>query len=137
MRPHCTLRDHRHALQLHTPVNPAVEDAHASAVARRIVCTSCGHPITTEQQRIEVKGGHEHRCVNPDGLIFHIGCFHGAPGCITHGAPTTEFTWFPGFTWNYALCAGCSILLGWQYHGADAATFFGLILNRLASERSH
>ena len=137
MQPHSTLRSDRRDPEVRTPVKPAVEDEHGLLSGRRIVCAACGHAITTERQRIEVKGRHEHRCVNPDSVIFHIGCFHRAPGCIVHGVPITEFTWFPGFAWNYALCAGCFSLLGWHYQGADAAGFFGLILDRLATERSH
>lgn len=111
------------------------EDAGISATRRRLVCSLCRHPITTEQERIAVNGSHEHRCVNPDGLLFHIGCFRNAPGCTDQGGPTTEFTWFAGFAWNYALCNACSTLLGWKFQGSDAPSFFGLILNRLASER--
>jgi hypothetical protein len=136
MHPQCSLRRGRTDPEVRTPVKPASVVDHGSAVGRRILCAACGHTITSEQQRIEVNGRHEHRCVNPAGIIFHIGCFQRAPGCLTHGVPTTEFTWFPGFGWNYALCGGCSVLLGWQYQG-PAATFFGLILNRLATERSH
>ena len=137
MQPHSTLRRDRHDPEVRTRVKPAAEDEPAWLVGRRIVCAGCGHPITTERQRIEMKGRHEHRCVNPDGVVFHIGCFHGAPGCASHGAPTTEFTWFAGFAWNYALCDDCSTLLGWKYHGTDGASFFGLILNRLATADEH
>jgi hypothetical protein len=139
MQPHSTLRHDRQDPEVRAPVQPAVEDGQRSMTGRRIVCAACGHPITTERQRIEVNGRHEHRCVNPDGVLFHIGCFHRAPGCVTQGVPTTAFTWFPGFAWTYALCAVCSTLLGWQYQGVDASSFFGLILNRLttAHERPH
>jgi hypothetical protein len=133
MHPHLALRRDQPDPQLRSPVKTAAEDELGTLIGRRIVCAACGHPVTTERQCMEMNGRHEHRCVNPDGVIFHIGCFRHAPGCVTHGVPTTEFTWFPSFAWNYALCAGCSTLLGWQYHGADAAVFFGLILNRLAT----
>lgn len=139
MQPRYTLRRDRPHREVHTPTKPVVEDEHGSTTERRIVCAVCGHHITTERERIEVQGRHEHRCVNPDSVIFHIGCFQRAPGCASHGVPTLEFTWFPGFAWNYALCNSCSTLLGWKYHGTDAPSFFGLILSRLATayERSH
>ncbi|HVO28258.1 MAG TPA: cereblon family protein [Candidatus Margulisiibacteriota bacterium] len=132
MQPQSTLRRNRLDPQLHSPVKPALTNDRESTAARRIVCASCGHAITTERQRIEMAGRHEHRCVNPDGVIFHIGCFRYAPGCVIRGVPTTEFTWFPGYAWSYALCDGCATLLGWYYQSNDAA-FFGLILNRLAT----
>lgn len=100
---------------------------------RAIACAACGHPITTERERIRVDGSHDHRCVNPHGIHFHIGCFRSAPGCRVTGTPTLDFTWFAGFGWSYALCGNCAALLGWRYDGADGASFYGLILDRLAS----
>jgi hypothetical protein len=135
MQPLLLLRRDRLDPQLHSPVKPVLENDRESTTGGRIVCASCGHTITTERQRMEMKGRHEHRCVNPDGVIFHIACFRHAPGCASHGVPTTEFTWFPGFAWSYALCGRCATMLGWRYQSTEAA-FFGLILNRLATERS-
>ncbi len=43
-------------------VEPIAEDANVLTAGRRIVCAACRHPITTEAQRIQVKGRHEHRC---------------------------------------------------------------------------
>jgi hypothetical protein len=139
MRPQATLRRGRHEPELQAPVKPTIEEERDVEAGRRIVCAACGHAITTERQRIEMHGRHEHRCVNPGGVIFHIACFRRAPGCVSHGVPTVQFTWFSGFAWSYALCAGCSTLLGWKYQGVDASPFFGLILDRLATarERSH
>ena len=139
MQPRSTLRRDSSDPALYAPTKPIAEDEQDSKASRRIICAACSYPITTERQRIEMNGGHEHRFVNPAGVVFHVGCFQQAPGCVAQGVPTTQFTWFPGFAWNYALCNACSTLLGWKYHGADAGPFFGLILNRLgtANERSH
>src|SRR5262245_49276952 len=108
-------------------VGNAEQEATTTTSRGRIVCAACGHAIAEERDRISVGGTHEHTCVNPHGLVFHIGCFAAASGCRAIGTPTTEFTWFAGFAWNYALCGSCAALLGWRYHGADAS-FFGLIL---------
>jgi hypothetical protein len=97
-----------------------------------LLCAACGHAITSERERIAVKGRHDHHCVNPAGLIFHIGCFRDARGCRVRGAATTEFTWFPGFAWRYAVCAACGEHLGWRFD-AEADGFFGLVLDRLRS----
>jgi hypothetical protein len=99
-------------------------------VDRAIVCAACAHRITSERQRVAVNGAHEHHCVNPAGYQFHIGCFRDAPGCTVWGAPTTEFTWFAGYAWCYALCGDCRAHLGWRFE-SDASGFFGLILARL------
>lgn len=75
-------------------------------------------------------GQHLHTLFNPAGLLFEIRCFDRAEGCEVHGDRTTEFTWFPGFAWNYAVCAACLEHLGWHFEGAGRG-FFGLIRERL------
>ena len=52
---------------------------------KRLFCAACGHPVTHQDERIQVNGGHEHRCTNPAGYTFEIGCFHEAGGCIAVG----------------------------------------------------
>lgn len=100
---------------------------HAERVLR---CRRCGHPVTTEQARRSVNGRHVHHLFNPAGILFEVGCFEAAPGCRFDGALTTEFTWFPGFAWRYALCGGCGSHLGWEYQG-EAGGFAGLIVTEL------
>jgi hypothetical protein len=99
---------------------------------RRLFCALCRHPITHQDERIEVNGGHQHRCTNPGGYTFDIGCFREAAGCIAVGAATGAYTWFRGYEWRVALCASCERHLGWRFDGS-ADHFHGLILNRLTS----
>jgi hypothetical protein len=101
-----------------------------SARRRPLVCAACGRGVTWEDQRREVSGRHAHTRVNPAGIEFHFGCFVEAEGCVVHGPPTDEDTWFPGCAWQFAHCGGCGTHLGWFFSGADA--FFGLVLARLA-----
>jgi hypothetical protein len=77
-----------------------------------------------------MSGAHEHRFQNPEGYRFHIGCFARAFGCVPLGNPTSEFTWFPGYSWQIELCGGCREHLGWLYQSGSRA-FHGLILDRL------
>jgi len=80
-----------------------------------------------------VNGRDRHAFVNPAGLVFEIVCFRTAPGCRRAGAPTAEWTWFPGYAWRLAVCGRCAVHLGWAYQGtADA--FFGLIPDRLVND---
>ncbi len=96
---------------------------------RVLACSSCLHAVTTSAARIEVGGRHEHSFVNPHGLRFRIGCFASA-AAVPVGEPSAYWTWFPGFRWQIAVCAGCSGHLGWRFLSADS-TFHGLILDRL------
>lgn len=109
-------------------------ERHAADIAPRngaaLCCRGCGGRITETAERIERAGNHRHCCTNPHGQRFEIGCFAAAGGCACHGAPTSEFTWFPGYTWRIALCAACGRHLGWHYQG-NVPSFFGLILDRL------
>ena len=96
-----------------------------------LICGTCGHSITTSQNRIAVAGSHIHRCMNRAGFLFELGCFDEAPGCNVTGEKDDDYSWFPGYTWRYALCAQCQSHLGWLFENDDV--FFGLVNNRLRS----
>lgn len=89
-------------------------------------CRSCRQAITAERFRIQVDGAHQHRFLNPSAQVYDVCCFQWAPGAVISGRPTTEFSWFADYLWQYALCEQCKTHLGWFYDdGSDA--FFGLI----------
>jgi hypothetical protein len=95
-----------------------------------IRCKSCGNTITSVDALISVAGQHHHSFTNPAGIHYTIGCFSTARGCLNMGEPTSEFTWFPGYTWCYSVCSKCYNHIGWFYQSGES-TFYGLILNRL------
>jgi len=109
---------------------PAPTDERQAAPERAILCATCGHTITRERERIRILDAHEHRFMNPAGILFHIGCFAHAEGCVSIGAPSADYPWFPGFAWRIALCGGCSDHLGWRFQSPDRA-FYGLRVDRL------
>jgi len=96
----------------------------------QIVCRCCGLLITSVNQRIEFNGTHEHTFTNPEGIVFHIGCFARVQGCLFAGQPTTAWSWFRGYLWSVAYCAGCGSHLGWRYSAGDDL-FFGLVLRSI------
>ncbi|CAN2040732.1 CULT domain-containing protein [Candidatus Magnetomoraceae bacterium gMMP-15] len=97
----------------------------------QILCKICKNKITLHDNIIEINGSHKHIFTNPAGIIFQIGCFSMADGCIQHGLSTTEHTWFAGFSWRFAFCSSCHSHLGWFYHSKGTESFYGLILNYL------
>jgi hypothetical protein len=100
---------------------------------RAIVCAACGAAITSPIHRMAIHGAHEHRFMNPAGVLFHIGCFAHAVGCTIIGPDSLEYPWFPGFAWRYAMCGACGQHLGWHFRETrEPDGFFGLILDRLA-----
>jgi hypothetical protein len=118
-----------------TKANPTSESGDPGR-GGRLMCAHCNAPITTDDQRIEVSGRHEHYFVNPHGFDFHVGCFGEAPGATSAGRASSEFTWFPGHTWQMALCSACTTHLGWLFR-SPRAVFHGLILDRLIRVDDH
>ena len=95
-----------------------------------LVCTSCLNTITLRDHAVPVNGSHTHTFFNPQGIVFELGCFREASGCLAMGDATAEFTWFAGSLWRFALCRKCGIHLGWHYEMRETE-FYGLILARL------
>jgi hypothetical protein len=85
---------------------------------RTIVCAACGASITSRGQRIAIQSAHEHRFMNPAGILFHIGYFAHAIGCTIVGPDSLEYPWFPGFAWRFAMCASCGQHPGWHFRRA-------------------
>ncbi|WP_130470914.1 cereblon family protein [Candidatus Magnetaquicoccus inordinatus] len=96
-----------------------------------LYCARCRHKITSLTDKWSIHGKDEFTFFNPAGILFHIGCFQEASGCLVTGIPSSEFSWFPGFLWQMAHCSACQIHLGWLFVGAPGEDFFGLILARL------
>ena len=96
-----------------------------------ILCRACNHKITTYKEKINVNGSNHHTFANPNGIIFDIGCYKTAPGCLYTGPFTGEFSWFKGYMWRVSICASCLAHLGWLFLSAKNDFFCGLILDRL------
>lgn len=96
-----------------------------------LYCRQCLAPVTKVKEGMSVRGNQSHVFTNPEGLVFEIGCFARAPGCVKQGRATPRFSWFPPRAWRIALCRSCASHLGWYYEGGDTSSFYGLIVNRL------
>lgn len=96
-------------------------------------CARCSAVITTESNRTEMSGSHDHQFTNPAGYRYHIGCFDQALGCSISGSATDDETWFAGYRWRLANCGECNAQLGWFFDSGEHH-FFGLILERLARD---
>jgi len=95
-----------------------------------LLCLSCLNQITRRDHAVRVNGSHTHTFFNPQGIVFELGCFRKASGCLVMGEPTSEFTWFADSVWRFTLCRKCGIHLGWHYELRESE-FYGLILARL------
>ena len=111
-----------------------VEEPRSSTEDEKWVrCAACGARLAPEQARIDIDGSHEHERMNPSGLRFVLACFAVAPGCEPNGPPSPVWTWFPGHEWQIALCRGCGAHVGWSFHAAERAPFYGLVRDRTVS----
>ena len=104
---------------------------------RVLVCAVCRRRITSESARMTKAGRHLHVFANPLGLVFEVGCFNVAAGCLRTGPPSLDFTWFPGYAWQPAVCSGCGGHMGWFYQDASGDAFWGLLVERLEPEDDH
>ncbi|MBN2403856.1 MAG: hypothetical protein JXN64_15885 [Spirochaetes bacterium] len=111
-------------------IESASDDESRTERGRLILCRFCSNIITSPENIIEIDGKHNYTFTNPAGNTFRIGCFSSAEGCLNYGEPSDEYTWFPGFTWCFAMCTGCYSHLGWFYE-SGMSSFYGLILNNL------
>lgn len=119
----------KHSLKPGQPKNePSGEEKEETS--RAVLCHMCRSVLTYLRSEVSIHGRHLHTFFNPAGIVYEIRCFSEAPGCVTHGKPTDEFTWFSGFTWEYCLCGTCFDHLGWFYKAPDSS-FFGLINAKL------
>ncbi|MDX1518899.1 MAG: cereblon family protein [Gammaproteobacteria bacterium] len=96
---------------------------------QKLLCRICEQAVSSENNRIPVNASHDHTCINPAGIEFHIGCFDQAPGCAPVGPASFEHTWFAGHAWQVTVCKNCHEHLGWYFR--NSTSFYGLILNKL------
>jgi hypothetical protein len=94
-----------------------------------IRCSVCEAAITGHRESVTIDNRHEHAFFNPAGIAFEIRCFRRAPGAVALGTPSSDFTWFPPYRWQVALCATCQTHLGWLF--TNGGSFYGLIAARL------
>ena len=111
-------------------VMPEEEDRSEHEEERVLRCKACRFTITTPKERFSKDGKHQHTFFNPAGIVYEIGCFNDAPGCLIDGLRSREFSWFAGYSWQVVYCTSCQEHLGWYFSTAGNG-FFGLRLNGL------
>lgn len=108
----------------------------------KIACKACHYTITSPLSLYPIQGSSHHVFTNPSEMSFDLQTFESAEGCIISGSLLSQFSWFPGYRWQYAYCKGCGEHLGWHYVSAsdehsqsltkhEIPRFFGLITDHL------
>ncbi len=100
-----------------------------------LVCRRCATAISDARALFAIGADTPVRVfANPAGLLREVLTARAARNLTFVGPPTEEFTWFPGYAWEAAFCAGCENHLGWRYSspGGSPPEFFGLLTSELA-----
>ena len=99
-----------------------------------LLCARCHETVTWQEALFQMGDPHQ-VFANPHGHVFDLVTAKEATGVILLGPPTTEFTWFAGYTWCVIVCAACQVHLGWGYQAIQAerapSRFFGFLKERL------
>jgi hypothetical protein len=100
------------------------------------VCRRCGSEISSRRRLFAMRAASWVQVFpNPYGHMRVIYTFRDATGLAISGAPTSEFTWFAGYTWRIAYCAACSNHLGWLFEafdGSEPSELYGLLKDELS-----
>jgi cereblon len=103
-----------------------------------ILCRRCGGELSEAAAVFSMTpSGPAGVFVNPHGFLHEVLTVRRAKNLLRLGLPTTEFTWYPGYAWEIALCAGCREHVGWAFTTVgegDPPSFVGLRRNAIVEE---
>ncbi|KAI8468587.1 MAG: hypothetical protein J3K34DRAFT_459827, partial [Monoraphidium minutum] len=94
------------------------------ARADRVACAGCGSLVAALRDLFNSSGdGSGGAFVNPHGHVHDMATFgRVAAGNVgLQGRPTTEWSWYPGYSWQICNCTGCGEHLGCGSRGPAAA----------------
>ncbi len=94
---------------------------------RVLRCGRCGAELADADHVVPAS---RRAYMNPHGLVREIVVVSLARNLAGDGERHTEFSWFPGHTWEIVYCAGCQAHAGWRFEGPS--TFYGLLVEALA-----
>lgn len=97
------------------------------------LCKRCNSKISMYNDIFPMsKGNLAGNYCNPAGYIHETISFYKVIENSTRmvDRPSTDFSWFPGYAWQIALCSKCSTHVGWKFIAVSKnlkpRMFFGL-----------
>lgn len=100
---------------------------------RVLRCRACSVEVADPRDAAAPDGGPTRRTFfNPAGVVFDLWLLSAVRNAVVTGAPTDEFTWFPGRPWQFLHCGGCGRQLGWRWLGEG--TFYGLVASEVRED---
>ena len=114
---------------------PESADEEAPEERHAVLCRTCEAEITDSSALFHMRSTSAAQVFpNPYGHMRVIVTYRSAHSLSITGAPTTEFTWFAGYSWRVAYCGECRTHLGWEFEAVADSTprsFFGLLKDEL------
>jgi len=126
-----------------------------------VLCRSCGRevadpdflrvsplsPYFLERQNVSMFGASlkvpVEKLKNPAGVEFSVITFKTG-GCKGVGDWTSDYTWYPGYSWRVCVCPQCGQHLGWMFQPEDddfserekpsEAGFYAMIVSKIIDE---
>lgn len=96
-------------------------------------CAACGTRIARSSDTMPATEPQVY--ANPAGCVFALVLLTQAINLRHWGEPTLQHTWFSGYAWVVATCAGCNAHVGWQFVACRPdlarAAFYGLLRDAL------
>ncbi|XP_076631349.1 E3 ubiquitin ligase component cereblon isoform X1 [Colletes latitarsis] len=105
------------------------------------VCCECNSYIGKQSHMFPMsKEGPQGTYCNRAGIIHDTVTLYHAQGLqLSRGAPSTEYTWFPGYAWTIATCKCCGTHMGWKFTAVEShlkpKSFWGLTRESLKSKK--
>ncbi|KAJ0172843.1 hypothetical protein K1T71_011982 [Dendrolimus kikuchii] len=99
-----------------------------------LCCSSCWAEVARRDQLFAMSSDGVHsNYTNLGGYMHDIVTVAACGNVALSGAPSAEYSWFPGYMWTIALCRICTAHLGWRFDAMKRnlrpQQFFGLCRN--------
>jgi hypothetical protein len=104
-------------------------------------CRRCRYDICSHKQAFCMSAeGPVSAFVNPGGVVHETATYFKAKHIVLIGDPSSEHSWFPGYTWTIGICGQCGSHLGWRFDaerpGMVPGRFWGLSRGSLCASRA-
>jgi len=109
--------DHRsNILAINSPIQRLRAELSILEMSKVLVCRRCGEQVADQSDIFSMsKEGPQGAYVNAHGAVHETLTVYKAKNLRLLGQPSTEYSWFPGYSWTITECGGCGDHTGWKF----------------------
>jgi len=109
--------DHRSSiLAINSPIQRLRAELSILEMSKVLVCRRCGGQVADQSDIFSMsKEGPQGAYVNPHGAVHETLTVYKSKNLRLLGQPSTEYSWFPGYSWTITECSGCGDHTGWKF----------------------